>query len=110
MDKQEWQDKADQELSRADLEAQFRLGDQAGRILKWLEADGQLFLETFRQIQQDLVDSILSLSPAQREEFSSLKAQLNILYEPLNRLRMIQEMGLQAKAELDGKPTAGGIL
>jgi len=57
-----------------------------------------------------LVDSILSLSPAQREEFSSLKAQLNILYEPLNRLRMIQEMGLQAKAELDGKPTAGGIL
>jgi len=33
------------------------------------------------------VDNILGLSPTDKEAFSAYKAQLDILYEPLNRLR-----------------------
>jgi hypothetical protein len=58
-------------------------------------------LAVYRQIQQELVDKILGLRPHEATEFSEAKAQLDILYEPFNRLR--------GMAQIDNQPE-GGIL
>jgi hypothetical protein len=106
---QRQEEQQDRVIYQAALEEQFQLGDKASQILKWLEAEGSLFLEVFRQLQQEQVDGILALPPERGDEFTIMKAKLDILYEPLNRLRLMKEMGIAALEELK-LPGKGGIL
>jgi len=93
------------------LKALIDLGRQAEETQLYFEAN-PYFPQVLERVKMGLFQTILSLRPAQRDEFMILKGRLDTVFEPLNVIAHDILAGQRALEELEtGKPPAeGGIL
>jgi len=76
-------------------------GTEAEEFIRYVE-ENKYYLGVLEEIQKSIMDSMIGLRPWQKDEFSLLKAQLECLYLPINKVRVDVEMGKQAFNRLNG--------
>lgn len=70
--------------------------------MKSLEEGSQYFLRVIESLRMELMKQIMSLSPNQKDEFATLKALLDGLDEPLNRVNVDVQLGKAAWNRMNG--------
>lgn len=70
---------------------------------QFLQSGGVYFTKLMEEIRIDLMKELISLSPSQRDEFSALKAVLDNLDEPINRVNADIQLGKNAWERMNGR-------
>ena len=79
-----------------------REGQEAEAFMRFINEGEKYFLKVLTQIENELVNSIISLNPLQMKEFAVLKSQLECLYSPITRVHQDIELGKMAWDRING--------
>lgn len=85
-----------------DDELLYQKGQDAESFMRFINEGGKYFLTILTQIENELVNNLLSLSPLQVKDFTVLKSQLECLYAPITRVHQDIELGKQAWNRING--------
>ena len=88
------------ELSE-DEKTHFR-GQEAESFIRFFDEGQQYFKGVMDSIQQEIKDEIMGLSPHETEKFTVLKARLESLYVPLERVAQDVRIGKLAWMRMQG--------
>jgi hypothetical protein len=76
-------------------------GQEAEEFIRFFDEGQQYFKGVMASIQEEIKDEIMSLSPHETERFTILKARLESLYDPLDRVAQDIRAGKMAWARMN---------
>ena len=92
-----------------DTQSRIERGQEAKRFIDYITGN-PYFNSVLKQIDEDLLNEMMALSPTDTVRWAHLQVARMCLYSPVHRIRADYDIGMRAQAEADGTIGKEGIL